>query len=112
MGLRAGAGTGRVEDGEFLERALRSNAFAAGQVKFHATPEGMKSRWTSPLTVCLTIGSTTVLPNPRRFGGDTGGPLFSLQLIAKISPSRRQPTSTRPCSTDNAPYLLALVASS
>src|SRR5262249_21415941 len=72
----------------------------------------MKSRWPSPLTVCLTIGSTTVLPNPRRLGCDTGGPLRSVQLIAKMSSSRRQPTSTRPASTDSAPYLPALVASS
>src|SRR5215470_6214227 len=109
MGLRAGAGAGRVGG---RKRVFRSNAFAAGQVKFHATPEGMKSRWTSPLTVCLTIGSTTVLPNPRRLGGDAGGPLHSVQLIAKISPSSRQPTSTRPDFSDSAPYLPALVASS
>src|SRR5262249_47611483 len=67
---------------------------------------------TSPLTVCFTIESTTVLPKPRRFGCDTGGPLLSVQLIAKISPSSRQSTSTRPAPTDSAPYLPALVASS
>src|SRR5258708_6558530 len=54
----------------------------------------------------------TVLPKPRRFGADTGGPLRSVQLITKVSPSSRQRTSTRPASTDSAPYLPALVASS
>jgi hypothetical protein len=40
-GLRAGAGAGRLEGSDFLGRVFRSNAFAAGQVKFHTTPEGM-----------------------------------------------------------------------
>src|SRR5262249_2852958 len=47
-----------------------------------------------------------------RSGGDTGGPLRSVQFIAKMSPSSCQPTSTRPASTDSSPYLPALVASS
>src|SRR5260370_28316048 len=54
----------------------------------------------------------TVLPKPRRSGGRTGGPSRSVQLIAKISPPSRHPTSTRPASDDSAPYLPALVASS
>ena len=33
----------------------------------------------------------TVLPKPRRSGRETGGPLRSVQLMVKISPSSRQP---------------------
>jgi hypothetical protein len=38
------------------------------------------------LAVCFTIEVMTVLPNPHRFGGETGGPLNSVQFIAKTSP--------------------------
>ena len=42
-----------------------------------------------------------------------GAGIEALQfMIVKISPSNRQTTSTRPASTDSAPYLPALVASS
>jgi hypothetical protein len=53
-----------------------------------------------------------VVPNPRRSGGDTGGPSRSVQLKLKVSPSVPQSISTRPVSVENAPYFLALVASS
>ena len=54
----------------------------------------------------LAIEVMTVLPNPRRVGGDTAGPLHSVQLIANTSPSRPEHASTHPASTDSAPYLL------
>ena len=60
----------------------------------------------------FAIESTTVLPKPRRSGRDTGGPLRSVQLMVKTSPSSRQRTVTRPASVESAPYLPALVASS
>src|SRR5215467_4081791 len=54
----------------------------------------------------------TVVPNPCRFGADTGGPSRSVQLMVRASPSVAQKTSTRPLSVESAPYFPALVASS
>src|SRR5215831_5933405 len=45
-----------------------------------------------------------MVPNPRRFGTDAGGPSRSTQLIVKVSPSVPQQTSTRPVSIESAPY--------
>src|SRR5258708_2489121 len=42
------------------------------------------------------IISMTVVPNPRRCGGDTGGPSRSVQLMVKVSPAVPQEISTRP----------------
>jgi Patatin-like phospholipase len=58
--------------------------------------------------ILLASASVPGLPKPCRSGRDTGGPLRSVQLIMKVSPSTRQRTSTRPASTDNAPYLPAV----
>ncbi len=41
-----------------------------------------------------------MVPNPRRFGADTGGPSRSVQLMVKVSPSEPQEISTRPVSVD------------
>jgi hypothetical protein len=40
----------------------------------------------------------TVVPNPRRFGAEMGGPSRSVQLIVKMSPTVLQQTFTRPLS--------------
>src|SRR5215470_6867246 len=93
-------------------QAVGSSAFAAGQVKRQVTPEGAYSRSTVPFTLRSAISCITTVPNPRRCGGDTGGPPRSVQLIVKVSPSVPQPICRRPASVESAPYLLALVASS
>ena len=41
-----------------------------------------------------------MVPNPRRFGADTGGPSRSVQLMVRVSPSIPQQTSTRPLSVE------------
>src|SRR5215831_15750010 len=46
--------------------------------------------------LCSTIASMTIIPNPPRFGGDTGGPSRSVQLMTRVSPSMPQLISTRP----------------
>src|SRR5215470_4273336 len=93
-------------------QAVGSSAFAAGQVKRQVTPEGEYSRSTVPFTLRSTISFITTVPNPRRCGGDTGGPSRSVQLIVKVSPSVPQRTSRPPISFESAPYFPALVVSS
>src|SRR6516165_7629095 len=89
-----------------------SSAFAVGQVRRQVTPEDAYSRSTDPPTLRSVIVFITTAPNPRRSGGDTGGPPRSVQLMVRVSPSIRQYTSTRPLSVDSDPYFPALVASS
>jgi len=72
---------------EFGSHSPGSSAFASGQVKRQVTPEGAKSRSTVPSTLRSVIASITMVPNPRRFGADTGGPSRSVQLMVKVSPS-------------------------
>ena len=43
-----------------------------------------------------------MVPNPRRFGADTGGPSRSLQFMPKVSPSVPQEMYTRPVSSYRA----------
>jgi hypothetical protein len=65
-----------------------------------------------PFRLRSAIASITTVPNPHRFGGDTGSPLLSVHLIVKVSPSAPQEISRRPVLTESAPYFPALVASS
>jgi hypothetical protein len=69
-----------------------------------ATPDLRECNQVGPLRlrVRFAIVSMTVLPKPRRSGCRTGGPFRSIQLIAKISPSSHQRTSTRPASVESA----------
>jgi hypothetical protein len=54
----------------------------------------------------------TIVPNQHCFGVHTGGPSRSIQLMARVSPSIFQRTSTRPAPVESAPYFPALVESS
>src|SRR5262245_51975079 len=87
-----------------LRRSRASSAFDAGQVMLQVTPEGAYSSSARPLALRSTISFITTVPNPRRCGGDTGGPPRSLQLIVKVSSSVPQRMSTRPASFESAPY--------
>src|SRR5262249_45661826 len=89
----------------------RSSTFAAGQVKRQVVPEAACSSSEAPMVIS---GNEViiVLPKPVRSGGDTVGPSYSIQLIVNTSSPAPQPMFIRPPSTDSAPYLVALVASS
>src|SRR5215467_12988058 len=101
-----------AERSKRLARPQGSSTFAAGQVKRQVVPEGACSSWVSPPIVSSGSEVITVLPKPVRSGRDTDGPSCSIQLIVNMSPSTPQLTSIPPPSTDSAPYLVALVASS
>src|SRR4029077_16420617 len=89
-----------------------SSALAAGQVKHQVRPEGGYSRLTAPSMLRSAIAFMTMVPNPRRFGADTDGPLRSIQLMVKVWSTVPQETYTHPLSVESAPYFPALVASS
>jgi hypothetical protein len=72
-----------------------SSAFAAGQLRRQVRPEEASLRFTVPSTLCSAMASITMVPNPRRSGGETSGPSASIPLMAKVLPSVRQQTLTR-----------------
>src|SRR5262249_31727220 len=79
----------------------------------HCSPDGGRSSVTVHPDSAARMSWIKRVPKPRRAGICTTGPSRSIQRNA-IAPSlsRTHDTSTRPCSTERAPYLAAFVLSS
>jgi hypothetical protein len=98
-----------VDRGCALEQepaAWNAPSSCSGRSALARSPPGRPSSTQCPME------RSQARPHRRLSGGDTGGPLHSDQVMLNTSPSIRQHTSTWPASTDSAPYLPALVASS